>query len=149
MASSNASFAKKPIKKFDVKKETQKLFDRNAPKLEKSRGAIIGNSEFFVGDLNDDGLDDALVFIILNPAEGGNMVVGREMIIYINKGKKMTAFTTYDSDKIFRPVEIKKNKIHLIEYEYTKGDSLSNPSIEKHKYLILNGKKLTESRVYD
>lgn len=140
---------KTPIKKIDVKKETQKLFDKYSSEIEKSKGAVIANSEFIIGDLNDDGLEDAIAFFILTPAEGGNMIIGQEMIVYLNEGDKMKVVARYNPEKTFRPIEIKNNKIHIIEYEYAADDFPNRPSIEKHNYLILNGNKLTLSRVYN
>jgi hypothetical protein len=136
----------KPNKKIDVKKETQKLFDIYSLKIEKSNGARFEKREIMTGDLNDDGLEDSLVFFILTPEEGGNMIVGIEMAVYLNKGNRMEVVTSYNPEKTFKPIEIKNNKIHLIEYEYAEDDYPNYPSIENHKYLILRDNKLISSR---
>ncbi|WP_067139002.1 hypothetical protein [Oceanivirga salmonicida] len=137
----------KSIKELDIIKETQKLFDQYAPKIKKINDAEIGSTEIFVGDLNNDGLDDAIVFFVLNPAGGGNLIVSTEMAVYLNKGNKMKVVAGYSPKTIFSPTEIKNNKIHIIEYEYAEGDNYHFPSIEKHKYLILKGNKLIETNI--
>ncbi|MCX2678735.1 hypothetical protein OOZ15_02165 [Galbibacter sp. EGI 63066] len=130
---------------IDVKKETQKLFDSYAPEIEKSNGYVIDNSKLLIGDLNDDGHEDALVFFVLTPVGGGNMIMGTQMAVYLNRGDKMEVVAGYDPQKIFKPIEIMNNEIHLIEYEYANEDAPNRPSIENHKCLILNGNKLMES----
>tara|TARA_R110002051_G_C8663577_1_gene489358 strand:+ start:118 stop:684 length:567 start_codon:yes stop_codon:yes gene_type:complete len=138
----------KNVVKIDVERETKKLFDQYAPKIEKTNSAIISNSEILIGDLNDDGLDDSLVYFVLTPAEGGNMLVGQEMAIYLNNGESMKVVAGYNPQNLFRPASIENNKIHIIEYEYAEDDYPNRPSIEVHKYFVLNGNKLLETKIY-
>ena len=132
----------------DVKKKALMEFDKNSQKfLEK--GTIIGSSEAFIGDLNADGKKDAVVFYVLSPKEGGNALMGQGAVVYINNGSSLKELTVFKPDFTFHIKEIANNKIHIIKSEYAKKDNPGWPSIETHKYYIINSQnKLQESATY-
>lgn len=132
---------------LNVKKATEELFKQYAPKIEKSNDALIDTKIILTGDLNYDGQDDALVWFLLTPASGGNMIVDTQMAIYLNCGSGMEVVAGYNPVKTFRLVDIMENIIHLVESEYAEDDLPNKPSIENDRYYKLIGNKLVETRM--
>ena len=120
-------------------------FNNYAPKIEKSNGVIIQNQEVFVGDLNYDDLEDAVVWFTCSPAEGGNANAGQGLSIYLNTGNDMKVVGGYEPDYIFKVIKITNNRIKITKQEYAENDSPGWPSIETVKNLILSGNHLIES----
>lgn len=137
------------IANFNPKEEALRQFDLYSPKIRESKGAEIGNSEAFLGDLNNDGFQDVAIYFVLTPQGGGNALVGQGMAVYFNKGDKMKVVAGFEPEYIFTVEGIEKGKIHIKKLEYADNDDIGRPSIETHKYLIVNGNRLTESSVYD
>lgn len=134
--------------KIDAKKIALRKFDEYSPKIEASKDAAIGNSEAYSGDLNHDGLEDVIVFFVLVPKEGGNALMGQGFAVYVNQRDDMKVVAGFEPDYIFRVEGINNNKIHIIRQDYAENDDPGRPSIETHKYLILNGNKLQESNTF-
>lgn len=130
---------------INPKKIAKQKFANYAPKIEKSKGVIIQNQEIFVGDLNHDDLDDAVVWFTLSPAEGGNTDAGQGLSVYINTGNDMKAIADYEPDYMFTVIKISKNRIKITKQEYAEGDYPKWPSIETVKYLMLSGNRVIES----
>ncbi len=70
------------------KKQALKLFDEYSSKIEKNQEMKLIYRRAIVGDLNKDGLNDAIVEFGLGAKEGMK-TIQKEAAIYINKGDKM------------------------------------------------------------
>lgn len=135
----------KPNIKINPKKIAERKFLNYAHKIEESKGAVIANSEVFVGDINYDDLDDAVVWFALTPAGGGNMLIGEGMSVYINVGNDMKVISGFEPDYMFKVIKISNNRIKITKQEYSKDDLPGWPSIETVKYLMLSGNHIMES----
>jgi hypothetical protein len=134
----------KKISNTEAVEISTRKFNSYSPKIENSHGGIISFSKDYIGDLNSDGLDDVVIFFALTPAEGGNANVGRGLVVYINNGNDMKSYAGFEPDYPFNMVEIKDNKIHIIEEKYAPDDYPNYPSIKNHRYFVLDGKNLKE-----
>ncbi len=137
------------IANFNPSEEALRQFDLYSSKIEESKGAEIANSQAFVGDLNNDSFQDVAIYFVLTPQGGGNALMGQGIAVYFNKGNKMKVVAGFEPEYIFTVEGIEKGKIHIKKLEYADNDDIGRPSIETHKYLIVNGNRLTESSVYD
>jgi hypothetical protein len=131
--------------KIDPKNIAQQKFNNYIPKIEESKNAIVNNNKIFIGDLNNDNLDDAVVSFLLTPAEGGNMIIGEGMSVYINTGKDMKVVSGFEPDYLFKIIKISNNRIEIAKQDYAKNDAIGWPSIETIKYLMLSGNDIIES----
>jgi hypothetical protein len=139
----------KPTSAIDAKAVAVRKFEAYSPKIVNSKDAAIGASEAFTGDLNSDGMTDAVVFFVLTPKEGGNMVLGQGLAVYINQGNDMKVVAGFEPDYSFRVEGINEGKLHIVRLDYAENNQLNRPSFETHKYFILNGRKLQESNTFD
>jgi hypothetical protein len=130
---------------INPKKIALQKFNNYAPKIEKTNGVIIENQEIFVGDLNYDDLEDAVVWFTCAPAEGGNANAGQGLSVYINTGNDMKAVGGFEPDYMFNVIKISNNRIKITKQEYAENDSPGWPSIETVKYLMLSGNHVMES----
>ena len=135
----------KPKMKIDPKKIAEGKFLNYSHKIEESKGAVIANSEVFVGDLNYDDLDDAVVWFALTPEGGGNMLIGEGMSVYLNVGNDMEVISGFEPDYMFKVIKISNNRIKITKQEYSKDDLPGWPSIETVKYLMISGNQIIES----
>jgi hypothetical protein len=131
--------------KINAKQIAQQKFNNYAPKIERTNGVIIQNQEIFVGDLNYDDLEDAVVWFTCSPAEGGNANAGQGLSVYINTGNDMKAVGGFEPDYIFKVIKISNNRIKITKQEYGENDYPGWPSIETVKYLMLSGNHVMES----
>ena len=131
--------------KIDPKNIAQQKFNNYIPKIETSKNAIVANNKIFIGDLNNDNLDDAVVWFLLTPAEGGNMFVGEGMSVYINTGKDMKVVSGFEPNYMFKIIKISNNRIKIAKQDYAENDQTGWPSIETIKYLMLSGNDIIES----
>ncbi|MDO9137090.1 MAG: hypothetical protein Q7U21_04660 [Lutibacter sp.] len=131
--------------KINPKNIAQQKFNNFAPQIEKSNGAVIANQETFIGDLNYDDLDDAVVWFTLSPAIGGNARLGEGLSVYLNTGNDMKVFGGYEPEYMFKVINISNNRIKITKQEYAANDYPGWPSIEIVKYLMLSGNKVMES----
>lgn len=131
--------------KINAKQIAQQKFNNYAPKIEKTNGVIIQNQEIFVGDLNYDDLEDAVVWYTCSPAEGGNANAGQGLSVYINTGTDMKVVGGFEPEYLFKVIKISNNRIKITKQEYAENDSPGWPSIEKVKYLMLSGNNVMES----
>ncbi len=130
---------------FNVKNVTMQKFNSYSSKIEQSKGAVIGNNEIFVGDLNHDELEDSVVWFVLTAEGGGNAVVGQGMSVYLNTGNDVKVVCGYEPDFLFRVIKIANNKVKIVKMEYAENDRNGWPSIETDLFLLLNGNTIIES----
>src|SRR4051812_30468885 len=74
-----------------AKTEALKQFNKLKPGIEKSSKGIVDNPMAVEGDINGDGRTDCLISYVLTPKAGGNMIIGHDVLIYLNTGKGMKA----------------------------------------------------------
>lgn len=65
------------------------LFRQYQPVIEKTNEAIVQEPLAVTGDINGDSLEDCIVFFVLTPRTGGNIVVDRQAAVYLNTGSTM------------------------------------------------------------
>jgi hypothetical protein len=99
-------------------KEALRLFNEYKPVIEKNNNAIVDEPKIITGDINNDGLEDCIIFFVMTSKNGGNAIIGQDAAIYINTGKRMKvvgAFPKFDfcytADRILNQV------IYLKEYK--------------------------------
>lgn len=124
-------------------KIAEKKFSKYAPNIE-SEGKNITYSKTFNGDLNNDGLDEIVIYFVCTPKSGGNMIVGREAAIYLNMGSTVKAITALNPEYPFHIQSIKENRLIVVEEVFDENDSPGFPSKGKLHYFILNGETLQE-----
>lgn len=134
------------VNKIDVKKTALDLFNKEIPMLKSGemKGEIF-DPEILIGDINNDGLKDAVVWYSLVPgAEGGNYHMKEGICAYVNTGRSVKKVSEYTVDDVFTMEAIENGKIKIIRYQYAEHDYPKFPSIEITKYLVLRNNKLEE-----
>ena len=133
---------------IDLEKKVLMQFDKNSSKFE-DQDAIIASNTVFLGDLNADNINDAVVFYALAPREGGNANMGSGLVVFLNDGKTVKEVSAISPDFMFYVKEIADYKLQIIKLEYTSEDMFGNPTQETPVFYILNNQnKLQESRTY-
>jgi len=125
---------------FSPTKEALKLFNSYKPTIEKSNDAIVDEPHAITGDLNGDGKEDCIISFVMTPKSGGNIIVGRDAAIYINKGNRMKVIGSFNLDICYKVEKIANLIIYVNEYECSPP---YNTFIETRKYK-LTGAKLSE-----
>lgn len=124
-------------------KIAEKKFLKYTPNIE-SEGKNITYSKTFNGDLNNDGLDEIVIYFACTPKSGGNMIVGREAAIYLNTGTTVKAITALNPEYPFHIQSIKENRLIVVEEVFDENDSPGFASKGKLHYFVLNGESLQE-----
>ena len=75
--------------RYDPATEAQRLFESYRPTIARTEHAVVDDPTAITGDLNGDGLTDCILYFVLTPEEGGNMIVGRKAAVYLNTGTGM------------------------------------------------------------
>jgi hypothetical protein len=123
---------------FSPKEESIKQFNIDKPAIEQQYDALTDEPESFVGDINDDGLPDCILSVVMTPKDGGNMIVAHECFIYINTGSGMRPAGTFpDLEFCYAIDNIKNNVINIKEYECAPP---YNTYIKTRKLIYRNGK---------
>lgn len=130
--------------KIDVKAQALKLFNDEAAYIESKEGGKIYDPKILLGDLNGDGLNDAVVWYSLQPSDGGNYHISEGLCVYLYAHNSVLKNAEYKIDDLFTLESIFDGKIKLFVYQYGKDDMPNNPSIKIAKYLVLRGNKLEE-----
>lgn len=130
--------------KIDVKAQALKLFNDEAAYIESKEGGKIYDPKVLVGDLNRDGLNDAVVWYSLQPSDGGNYHIKEGLCVYVATQNSVLNSAVYKMDDLFTLESIFDGKIKIFIYQYSKDDVPNNPSIKVSKYLILRDNKLEE-----
>ncbi len=68
---------------------SKKLFEQYKPVIERKEQAVVDEPKAITGDLNGDGLADCILYFVLTPKDGGNMIVDRQAAVYLNTGHGM------------------------------------------------------------
>lgn len=130
--------------KIDVKEQALKLFNKESSEIELKEGGRIYDPKILVGDLNGDGLNDAVVWYSLQPSDGGNYHISEGLCVYVSSHNSVLKSAVYKIDDLFTLESIIECKIKIFVYKYAKDDLPNNPSIKVSKYLILRQNKLEE-----
>jgi hypothetical protein len=91
-----------------------------------------------VGDINNDSLEDCIIFFVMTSKEGGNALVGQEAAIYINTGRKMKVVGAFpEFDFCYTVDRIQDQVIYLKEYKCAPP---YNELIKEHSVIYQGGK---------
>jgi hypothetical protein len=102
---------------FSPSKESLRLFNKYKPTIEKNNNAIVDEPKIVSGDINNDSLEDCVIFFVMTPKEGGNAIIGQEAAIYINTGKRMRVVGAFPKFNFCYTVDkIRDQVIYLKEY---------------------------------
>lgn len=104
----------------------------------------ISKKSIKTGDLNDDGLDDAVIEYSFTPHLENNTLVYFKVLLQ-NGGKLEEAGEIYGGGRCEGPIleitEIKKGAIYFKGLEYADGDPCCCPSVEKeHAFKLESGR---------
>lgn len=125
-----------PFQKFDPEKSAKYYFDTNiSQKIKERLNAGINNVNVKVGDVDNDGKKDVVIYYYLTPLEGGNMSLGHYLIIFKNYGSKVEPVCYFEPEFSFNLVGIKDNKIEIIRYIDNEFDKF-NPLKINEKYVL-------------
>lgn len=103
---------------FSPAKEALRLFNKYKPTIEKNNSAIVDEPKVISGDINNDSLEDCIIYFIMTPKEAGNAIIDREAAIYINKGKQMKVSGAFPKfDFCYTVDRIQNQTIYLKEYK--------------------------------
>jgi len=124
-------------------KIAERKFKKFSPNIEIGDKGIQF-TKTFTGDLNNDGLEEVVIYFVCTPKSGGNIIVGIEAAVYLNLGNTVKAVAGLSTDYPFHIQSIKDNKLIVIEEIYDKDDFPGFPSKGKTHYFVLNGDSLQE-----
>ena len=94
------------------------LFNKYKPVIENKNNAIVDNPTPVSGDINGDGKEDCIISYVMTSKDGGNAIIGREAVIYLNMGKAMKVTGRFPVFKFCYNLEhIKEQVIYAKEYE--------------------------------
>jgi len=115
LATSAISFAQGD---FSPAQESLKLFNRYVPVIEKKNNALVDTPTAITGDINGDQKEDCIIFFVLTPKEGGNLIMDRQAAIYLNTGSGMKVAGAFPSlDFCYWIDHIKDQVIYAQEYK--------------------------------
>jgi hypothetical protein len=89
------------------------------------------------GDLNGDKRIDCIIFFVMTPKDGGNVIIGRDAAIYINQGNKRKVIGNFNLDICYAVEKIKDKIIYVNEYECAPPYDIF---AKKRKYLLSGNK---------
>jgi hypothetical protein len=112
------------VSALDVKKK----FDEIKRKYE-SELDVIGNKEVRFVDLDNNGVEEAILYYSL-VAKGGNAMTGSGIILYKIEGSKLEFLLDYNLDGAVVK-SIKDGELNCVKYEYVAGDPNCCPSKKK------------------
>ncbi|SRR5258706_1145642 len=122
---------------FSPAKEALRLFNKYKPTIEKNNDAIVDKPKIIPGDINNDSLEDCIIFFVMTSRQGGNVIVGQEAAVYINTGKKMKivgAFPKFDFCYV-----VDRIRIQIIYLEEYKCEPPYNEFVRERKVVYTNG----------
>lgn len=122
---------------FSPSKEALRLVNNYKPTIERNNNAIVDEPTVICGDINNDSLEDCIIFFVMTNRAGGNAIIGQEAAIYINKGKKMKVVGAFPKfDFCYSIDKIKDQIINLKEY---KCEPPYNEFVRERKVIYRNG----------
>ncbi|HKB44877.1 MAG TPA: hypothetical protein VKC90_10825 [Chitinophagaceae bacterium] len=122
---------------FSPVREALRLFNKYKPTIEKDNDAIVDEPKVISGDINNDSLEDCIIFFVMTSKDGGNVITDQEAAIYINKGNRMKVVGAFPKFNFCYAVDrIDKQVIYLKEYKCAPP---YNEFIKEHRVIYLNG----------
>jgi hypothetical protein len=122
------------VSALDVKKKFNEIKKKYENELD-----VIENTEVRFVDLNNDGIEEALIYYSL-VAKGGNAMTGSGIILYKINGNKLEFLLDYNLDGAVVK-SIKDGQLNCVKYEYAAGDPGCCPSKKKPFKLKLENNK--------
>lgn len=121
-------------------KDVRKKFNEIKKTFEKG-DETLGSTDVKIGDINGDGLDDALVYYVIAPKDG-NITLRTGVVIYINDKEKLNLLLQYDFPYVAYVDKIKDNLLYCVRTEFRPTDPACCPSIKKPFKMKLKDDKL-------
>ncbi len=98
--------------------EALRLFNQYKPTIEASNDARVDDPQVLTGDLNADGVADAIVFFAMTPADGGNAIVGRDAAVYLRGPSGLKVVGSFPAvDACWAPDAIRGSVVYATLYE--------------------------------
>ena len=123
-----------------TKKDVQRKFNEIKMSFDK-KDETLGNNEIFIGDMNGDGINDALVYYVIVP-KGGNITLKSGVVVYLADSVKLNQLLQYDFPYTAYVDKIKDNLIYCIRTEFRPTDPACCPSVKKPFKMKLEDNKL-------
>jgi hypothetical protein len=131
------SLSAKSQNSFSPSKEALRLFNQYKPTIEKHNRAIVDEPKVISGDINNDSLEDCIIFFVMASKDGGNAIIGQDAAIYVNMGKKMKVIGAFPKFGFCYTVDNIRNQIiYLKEY---KCEPPYNEFVRERKIIYHNG----------
>ena len=94
------------------------MFNKYKATIEKTNGGIVDEPKVITGDINGDNLEDCIIYFVMTPKEGGNLIIDEEAAIYLNTGKNMKVVGAFPKfDFCYSVDRIRNHIIYLKEYK--------------------------------
>jgi|GEM_PF-3693868 len=106
----------------------------------KGKGSEISHSEIHLGDLNNDGKDDAV--LAFSFVYGGASLTYEEFAVYINKNGQPKVVAGFEPDYRMSVIGIKNGLINVTKFDWQEGDGNCCPTLEIPIKIKLKGNKL-------
>jgi hypothetical protein len=123
---------------FSPAKESFRLFNKYKPTIERKNHAIVDDPQVIIGDINGDQKVDCIISFVMTSKDGGNLIIGHESAIYLNRGSKMKVVGAFPKfDFCYGIDHIKNQVIYAKEYECSPP---YNKIIGERKFIYQEGK---------
>ena len=121
---------------FSPAKEALRLFNKYKPTIEKVNHAVVDEPKIVTGDINNDSLEDCLIYFVMTSKDGGNAITGTETAIYLNTGKGMKVVGAFPKFSYCYGVDrIEQQVIYVSEYKCLPP---YNEYVKQHKLYYWN-----------
>lgn len=103
---------------FIPRRNAVELFNKYKLVIEWKKEVIVDNPTPIFGDINGDGKEDCIISYVMLSKNGGNAIVGKDAVIYLNTGKAMKMTGSFPSFNFCYTLHhIKNQVIYATEYE--------------------------------
>jgi hypothetical protein len=122
----------------EIEKQVKQMFADYVPILLKSKGkgSKMSSVEVYLGDLNNDGMEDAVV--LFSYRYGGASFHNEEFAVYLNVNGKPKVVAGFEPEYRMNVLGIENGLINIIEFDWDNDDGNCCPSIEIPKKLKLD-----------
>lgn len=124
-----------------TRSDVKELFLTVTDELETNEASVDkDNLNIEIGDIDQDGDNDALLQYNYASADGGNAALNGGLLVFINDGSQLSAEGSFTGESIKLDYIDSDGNIHCTHYEYADDDPRCCPSIETTEtYSFKNG----------
>jgi hypothetical protein len=102
---------------INLKAQVLTKFKAYIPKINSSGNGCVGGYTPFIGDINNDQLDDAIVSFTLNPCSEGNIIIETQAAVYINNKNILKVVGAFPEVKCGAISKIEKGFVFVNYFE--------------------------------